>query len=83
MFNAVKCGLMTHELVSEKENGFQAELSVAKVEEILEGGAEEVEDHSVVVALCSEPSHERNAHASCESLVDLGLILELRVLCLY
>ena len=68
------------ELVGEQEDGLEGELAVAEVEEILEGGAEEVEDHGVVVTLGAEPSDERNADAASERLVDAGLILELRVL---
>jgi hypothetical protein len=68
------------ELVGEQENGLEGEFAVAEVEEILEGGAEEVEDHGVVVTLGAEPSDERNADAASERLVDAGLILELRVL---
>ena len=68
------------ELVGEQENGLEGEFAVAEVEEIFEGGAEEVEDHGVVVTLGAEPSDERNADAASERLVDAGLILELRVL---
>ena len=68
------------ELVGEQEDGLEGEFAVAEVEEILEGGAEEVEDHGVVVTLGAEPSDERNADAASERLVDAGLILELRVL---
>jgi hypothetical protein len=68
------------ELVGEQEDGLEGEFAVAEVEEILKGGAEEVEDHGVVVTLGAEPSDERNADAASERLVDAGLILELRVL---
>lgn len=70
----------TYELVGEEENSLEGELAVAEVEEILETGSEEVDDHGVVVALDSEPSHERNSDSTGERLVHLGLILELRVL---
>jgi hypothetical protein len=68
------------ELVGEQEDGLEGEFAVAEVEEILERGAEKVEDHGVVVTLGAEPSDERNADAASERLVDTGLILELRVL---
>lgn len=68
------------ELVGEQEDGLEGEFAVAEVEEILEGRAEQVEDHGVVVALGAEPSYEGNAHAAGEGLVDASLILELRVL---
>ena len=56
------------ELVGEQEDGLEGELAVAEVEEILEGGAEEVEDHGVVVTLGAEPSDERNADAASKRL---------------
>jgi hypothetical protein len=68
------------QLVGEQEDGLEGEFAVAEVEEILEGGAEEVEDHGVVVALGAEPPDEGNTDAASERLVDAGLILELRVL---
>ena len=68
------------QLVGEEEDGLEREFAVAEVEEIFEGGAEEIEDHGVVVTLGAEPPDERNADAASERLVDAGLILELRVL---
>lgn len=68
------------ELVGQQEDGLEGEFAVAEVEEILKGGAEQVEDHGVVVALCAEPSHEGNADAAGEGFVDAGLVFELRVL---
>jgi len=68
------------ELVGEEKDGLQRELAVAEVEEVLEGGAEQVQDHSIVVALGTEPPHEGNANTAGEGLVDTGLVFELRVL---
>ena len=68
------------ELVGEQEDSLEGEFAVAEVEQILEGRAEKVEDHGVVVTLGAEPSDERNADAASKRLVDAGLILELRVL---
>jgi hypothetical protein len=68
---------VTYELVCEEENGLEAEFAVAKVEEVLERGAEEVENHGIVIALGAEPSYKGNTHAAGEGLVDLGLVLEL------
>jgi hypothetical protein len=73
----------THQLIGEEENRFERELSVAEVEEILERRAEEIKDHGVIIALCAEPSHKGYTDATRESLVDLGLIFELRMLRLY
>jgi hypothetical protein len=68
------------ELIGEEENGFQGELAIAEVEKILQAGSEEVEDHSIVVALGSEPANEGDTDASSEGLVDTSLIFELWVL---
>jgi hypothetical protein len=70
-------------LISEEENRLERELSVAEVEEIFERRAEEIKDHGVIIALCAEPSHKGYTDTTCESLVDLGLIFELRMLRLY
>lgn len=70
---------MTYQLIREQKDGLEAELAVAEVEEVFEGRAEEVEDHSVVVAFGSEPSNERDPNTASESLVHLGLIFELRM----
>lgn len=70
----------THELVGEEQGRLERELAVAKVEQVLERRAEQVEDHGVVVAFDAEPAHERDADAAGEGLVDLGLVLELGVL---
>jgi len=68
------------ELVGQKEDGLQGELAVAEVEEILERGAEEIEDHGVVVTLGAEPADEGDTDTTGKRFVDAGLILELRVL---
>jgi hypothetical protein len=68
------------ELVGEEKNGLQRELAVAEVEQILQGRAEQVQDHGVVVALGAEPAYEWDADTASEGLVDAGFIFELRVL---
>jgi hypothetical protein len=68
------------ELVGKEQDGLQRELAVAKVEEVLKGRAEQVQDHGVVVTLGSEPADKGDAHAAGEGLVDAGLILKLGVL---
>ena len=70
----------TYELIGQEEDGLEAELPVAEVEEILEGGTKEIKDHRVVVALGAEPPNEGDANATSEGLVDLGLVFELRML---
>lgn len=66
-----------YQLVSQEEDGLETELAVAKVEEVLEGGPEQVEDHGVVVAFGAVPANKGNADTAGESLVDLGLVFEL------
>jgi hypothetical protein len=78
--NVSREGATTHELVGEEQSRLERELAVAKVEQVLERRPEQVEDHGVVVAFDAEPAHERDADAAGEGLVDLGLVLELRVL---
>ena len=67
-------------MVSKKQDGLEAEFAVAKVEQILERGAKEIQDHGVVVTFGSEPPDERDANTARKGLVDLGFILELGVL---
>jgi hypothetical protein len=68
------------ELVGQEQDGLQGELAVAEVEEILEGRAEEIEDHGVVVTLGAEPADEGDTDTAGKRLVDTSLIFELRVL---
>lgn len=75
-------GSFAHHLVSQEENSLETELSVAKVEKVLERGAEEVNDHGIVVAFLTIPADKGYSDTTCQRLVHLCLILELRVLCL-
>jgi hypothetical protein len=68
------------QLVGQQQHRLQRKLAVAEVEEVFQGRAEQVQDHGVVVALGAEPTHERDADATGERLVDAGLVLELGVL---
>ena len=68
------------ELVGEEENGLQGEFAVAEIEQILQAGSEEVEDHSIIVALGSEPADEGDANTASKRLVHAGFILKLGVL---
>lgn len=70
----------THELVGKEKDGLQTKLPLAKVEEILEGRAKQVDNHGVVVTLGAIPSDEWDADTASEGLVHLRLILELGVL---
>lgn len=71
---------MPYELVSEEESSLEGEFAVAKVEEIFEGRTEQIENHCVVIAFDSEPSHERDSDSSRERLVHFRFVLELRML---
>ena len=73
----------TYELIGQEEDGLEAELPVTEVEQVLEGRAEQIDDHCVVVALSAEPPHEGHADTAREGLEDLGLIFELGVLGLH
>ena len=63
-----------HQLVCQHEHSLQTELSVAEVEEVLQAGAKEIDDHHVVVALDAEPADVRDARCSARVLsTDKGL----------
>lgn len=68
------------ELVGQQQDRLERELAVAEVEEILQTGSEEVEDHGVVVALSAEPANKGDTDTAGEGLVDTCLIFELGVL---
>ena len=71
---------MTYQLICQKQDSLEAEFAIAEVEEVLKRGAEEIDDHCIIIAFGSEPANERNTDTTCKSLVDLGLVLELGVL---
>eukprot|EP00445_Apocalathium_hangoei_P061646 CAMPEP_0204094030 /NCGR_PEP_ID=MMETSP0360-20130528/190721_1 /ASSEMBLY_ACC=CAM_ASM_000342 /TAXON_ID=268821 /ORGANISM="Scrippsiella Hangoei, Strain SHTV-5" /LENGTH=312 /DNA_ID=CAMNT_0051043337 /DNA_START=633 /DNA_END=1567 /DNA_ORIENTATION=- len=66
-------------LICKHEGRLQAELAIAEAEEILQGRAQQVDDHHVVVALHAVPMDVGDADATCKNLVQLGLIQELRM----
>jgi hypothetical protein len=68
------------ELIGQQQDGLQGELAVAEVEEILQAGAEQVENHGIVVTLGAEPADEGNTDTTGQGLVDTSLIFELGVL---
>ena len=67
------------ELICEKQNGFQAESSGAKVEEVLQARTEQFHDHDVEVTLGAAPLDLRNPDATLHHPVELGLNVKLRV----
>lgn len=68
------------ELISEEKNCLQRELAVAEVEQILKGGAKEIQYHGIIVTLGAEPADKGDADTSSKGLVDTGLIFKLGVL---
>lgn len=70
----------TYKLISEEEDGLEAELAMTEVEQVLKRGAQEINDHRIVVALGAEPTDEGHTNAASEGLVNLGLVLELGML---
>jgi hypothetical protein len=68
------------ELIGQQKNGLQGELAVAEVEEILQTGSEEIQNHGIVVTLGTEPTDKWDADTTGERLVDTGLIFKLGVL---
>ena len=51
-------------------------MAVTHLEEVLEGRAEEIDDHDVVLSLLSRIEDPRHAWAAHETLVYLGLVSE-------
>jgi hypothetical protein len=68
------------ELIGQEKDGLQGEFSVTEVEEILQTGTEEVENHGIVVTLGTEPANKWNTDTTSQRLVDTGLILQLGML---
>ena len=68
------------ELVGQEQDGLERELPVAEVEEVLQAGAEEIDDHGIVVTLGTEPADKRNTDTASEGLVNTSLVLELGML---
>ena len=58
----------TDELISEQEDGLQAHLPVAEVEEILQTGTQELHHHHIVVVLCAVVLHQWDAHPALHHL---------------
>ncbi len=67
------------ELIGQQEHGLQREFAVAKVEQIFQARAKKVEDHSIIITFCTEPTNEWDPDTASKRLVDTGFILELRV----
>lgn len=70
-------------MVCKKQDGLEAELPIAEVEEVLKTWAKEIHDHRIVIAFRSKPSYKRNTDTTSKCLINLRLVLELRVLRLH
>ena len=57
-----------YQLISKQEDSFEAQFSVAKVEEVLKAGAKELHDHDVVVMLHPVILDQGNAHPALHHL---------------
>ncbi len=68
------------ELVGKQENSLEGELAVAEVEQVFQAGAEQVEDHGIVVTFRTEPANEGNADTASKGFVDASFVFQLRVL---
>lgn len=67
------------ELVGKEKNGLQGELAVAEVEQVFQAGSKQVENHGIVITLCSKPADEGDPNTTSQGFVDTCFILELRV----
>merc|ERR1712166_500181 len=67
-------------LISQHEDGLQGELAFAVVEQVFERGAQQVNNHDVVVSLNAEPVHIRHTNSTLQDTVELGLVEQLRML---
>lgn len=66
------------DLIGEKEDRSEGELSMLGVEDVLEGGTKQVKDQAIGAALGAKHSHRRKAVTPQEGRVDLGLVAEQR-----
>ena len=66
-----------YQLVGQKKDRLESELAVAKVEQILKTGAQQIENHGVVIAFGAVPTNEWDADTASERLVDASFILKL------
>jgi hypothetical protein len=69
-----------NELVREQKHSLQRELPVAEVEQVLQAGSEKVQDHSIIITLCAEPTDKGNTNPTSKGLVDSGFVFELGML---
>ena len=69
----------TYHLVGEHEHRFERELALAVVEQVFQGGTEQVDHHHVVVTLHAKPMHVWNANYRDRNRSKLVKILNLAI----
>lgn len=76
----IDAGDAAYQLIGKKENSLKTKFAIAEIEKILERGTKQVENHGIVITFRTIPTNKRNSNATSKGLIDLGLILELRML---
>ena len=67
------------QLICQEKNGLQGEPAIAEVEEILQGGAKQVQNHGIILTLGADPTDERDTYTTSNRPVHAGLVFQLRV----
>jgi len=73
-FNSLK------HLIGQHEDGLQGELAFAIVKQVFERGAQQVNNHDVVVSFNAKPVNIRHTNSTLQDTVELGLVEQLRML---
>jgi len=63
-----------HHLVSQQQDGLEAEFAGAEVEEVLQTGPQQLHHHHVVVALRTAPLYGWDAHCDCKKQQEVPFI---------
>jgi hypothetical protein len=70
----------TYHLVCQNQDRLQAKLAVVTIEDLFKGRAQELKNHDIVIAFCSEPANRWDTDATCKALIDAVFVLELGIL---
>ena len=63
-----------HELIRQHQHRLQAQLSVTKVEQILQARSEQIHHHDVIITLHAVPSHVRDAGAALQDFIEFRFV---------
>ena len=74
LFNYTLFYEASYHLLGDDQAGLEGELCAAEVEEVLEGGAEQLHDHDVVLALLAGPVEHRRPFLSLQQPQNLRLV---------